>query len=43
MIQAGRNRWKIENENNNILKTKECYFEHNYGLRILTSYLYFDS
>jgi len=31
MIQAGRNRWKIENENNNILKTKGYHFEHNYG------------
>jgi len=39
MIQAGRSRWKIENENNNILKTKGYHFdklnaphfEHNYG------------
>ena len=31
MIQAGRNRWKIENDNNNILKTKGYHFEHNYG------------
>ena len=27
----GRARWKIENENNNILKTKECHLEHNFG------------
>ncbi|OQW95019.1 MAG: hypothetical protein BWK79_03875 [Beggiatoa sp. IS2] len=24
-------RWKIENENNNVLKTKGYHFEHNYG------------
>ena len=28
---AGRSRWKIENENNNTLKTKGYHFEHNYG------------
>jgi hypothetical protein len=28
---AGRTRWKIENENNNTLKTKGYHFEHNYG------------
>jgi hypothetical protein len=28
---AGRARWKIENENNNILKTKGYHFEHNFG------------
>ena len=28
---AGRCRWKIENENNNTLKTKRYHFEHNYG------------
>lgn len=28
---AGRARWKIENENNNTLKTKGYNFEHNYG------------
>jgi hypothetical protein len=27
----GRARWKIENENNNILKTKGYHLEHNYG------------
>ena len=31
IIAAGRSRWKIENENNNILKTKGYYFEHNFG------------
>ncbi|MFZ4397522.1 MAG: ISNCY family transposase [Kiritimatiellia bacterium] len=28
---AGRSRWKIENENNNTLKTKGDHVEHNYG------------
>jgi hypothetical protein len=28
---AGRARWKIENENNNTLKTKGYHFEHNFG------------
>ena len=27
----GRTRWKIENENNNILKTKGYHIEHNFG------------
>lgn len=31
IVEAGRGRWKIENENNNILKTKGYHFEHNYG------------
>lgn len=31
IVQAGRTRWKIENENNNTLKTKGYHFEHNYG------------
>jgi hypothetical protein len=30
-VAAGRSRWKIENENNNTLKTKGYHFEHNYG------------
>jgi hypothetical protein len=30
-IEAGRSRWKIENENNNTLKTKGYHFEHNFG------------
>ena len=28
---SGRARWKIENENNNTLKTKGYHFEHNFG------------
>ena len=28
---AGRARWKIENENNNTLKTKGYHLEHNFG------------
>ncbi len=28
---AGRTRWKIENENNNVLKTKGYHLTHNYG------------
>ena len=31
VVQAGRARWKIENENNNVLKTKGDHLEHNYG------------
>ena len=31
MAQAGRGRWKIENENNNVLKTKGYHLEHNFG------------
>jgi hypothetical protein len=31
LASAGRSRWKIENENNNVLKTKGYHFEHNYG------------
>jgi len=31
IAQAGRCRWKIENENNNTLKTKGYHFEHNFG------------
>jgi hypothetical protein len=27
----GRSRWKIENENNNVLKTKGYHLEHNFG------------
>jgi hypothetical protein len=29
--QAGRGRWKIENDNNNVLKTKGYHLEHNFG------------
>jgi hypothetical protein len=31
IVAAGRARWKIENENNNTLKTQGYRFEHNYG------------
>jgi len=31
LCRSGRTRWKIENENNNTLKTKGYHFEHNYG------------
>jgi len=31
VAQAGRGRWKIENENNNVLKTKGYHIEHNFG------------
>jgi hypothetical protein len=30
-VASGRARWKIENENNNVLKTKGYHFEHNFG------------
>lgn len=31
IIRSGRSRWKIENENNNILKNKGYNLEHNFG------------
>ncbi len=31
IVKAGRARWKIENENNNTLKTKGYHFTHNFG------------
>lgn len=31
LIATGRARWKIENENNNTLKTKGYHLEHNFG------------
>lgn len=31
IIDSGRARWKIENENNNTLKTKGYHLEHNFG------------
>ena len=31
IVQAGRTRWKIENENNNTLKTKGYHLDHNFG------------
>ena len=31
LVAGGRARWKIENENNNVLKTKGYHLEHNFG------------
>ncbi len=31
MAQAGRARWKVENENNNVLKNHGYHLEHNFG------------
>ena len=31
LVEAGRGRWKIENEHNNTLKTKGYNLEHNFG------------
>lgn len=31
VITAGRSRWKTENENHNVLKTKGYHLEHNFG------------
>jgi hypothetical protein len=31
LVRDGRARWKIENEKNNVLKTKGYYLEHNFG------------
>lgn len=31
LVAGGRCRWKVENENNNTLKTKGYHLEHNYG------------
>ncbi len=31
VVAAGRSRWKIENENNNTLKTQGYHFAHNFG------------
>jgi hypothetical protein len=31
IVRAGRARWKVENENNNVLKTKGYHLEHNFG------------
>lgn len=31
LVETARSRWKIENENNNTLKTKGYHFEHNFG------------
>ena len=41
IVLAGRTRWKVENENNNTLKTKGYNLEHNfeYGKDHLVSFL----
>lgn len=31
IVADGRSRWKVENENNNVLKTKGYNLEHNFG------------
>ncbi len=31
IVRAGRARWKVENEGNNVLKTKGYHLEHNFG------------
>lgn len=31
VVAAGRSRWKVENENNNVLKNQGYHLEHNYG------------
>ena len=31
VARVSRGRWKIENENNNVLKTKGYHLEHNFG------------
>ncbi len=31
IVSAGRTRWKVENKNNNTLKTKGYNLEHNFG------------
>jgi len=31
IVEDGRTRWKVENENNNVLKTKGYHLEHNFG------------
>jgi hypothetical protein len=31
IVAAGRARWKVENENNNVLKNQGYHLEHNYG------------
>jgi len=31
VVKTGRAHWKIENENNNVLKTKGYHLEHNFG------------
>ncbi len=31
MVRCGRAHWKVENDNNNVLKTKGYHLEHNFG------------
>jgi hypothetical protein len=31
IVRDGRARWKVENENNNVLKNKGYHIEHNFG------------
>jgi hypothetical protein len=31
IVAAGRARWKIENENNNVLKNHDYHFDHNFA------------
>ncbi|MEL7502010.1 MAG: hypothetical protein AAFN18_06035 [Cyanobacteria bacterium J06554_6] len=31
IVRAGRSRWKTENENHNVLKTKGYHLDHNFG------------
>ena len=31
IVEDGRTRWKVENENNNVLKTKGYHLTHNFG------------
>ena len=31
IVRDGRARWKVENEHNNVLKTKGYHLEHNFG------------
>jgi hypothetical protein len=31
VVSGGRSRWKTENENHNVLKTKGYHLEHNFG------------
>jgi hypothetical protein len=41
VVAAGRARWKVENENNNVLKNHGYHFEHNFahGKQHLSNFL----
>lgn len=41
MVAAGRARWKVENENNNVLKNHGYHFDHNFahGKQYLSNFL----